>query len=75
MFGFLKNSIALALFAGFLITLFSVMDSKINKNPKSKSEFVRLFIISSLVTYCLLPFYYIPKKIFKEIIDVSPPKF
>ena len=64
MLEFLKNSFILSLTIGFLITLIILIDSKINKNPKSKSELVRLFIISSIVTYVLLPFYHIPKTIF-----------
>ena len=75
MLQFLKSSFMLAIIAGLLITIISVIDSKINKTSKSKSEYVRLFIISSIVVYCLLPFYHVPKAILKEIIDTNPPKF
>lgn len=75
MLGFLKNSFILSIIAGFLITLFSIIDGKLNKSSKSKSEYIRLFIISSIITYCLLPFYHIPKKILKEVIDAGPPSF
>jgi len=75
MLEFLKNALTLSLVTGFLITLFIYIDSKINKNEKTKSEYMRIFIISGIVTYCIIPFYHVPKKILKEIIDVNPPSF
>ncbi len=83
MLQFLKNSISFSMCVGIIITFLSYVDDKINglKIPdnsgprKILGKYLRLFIISSLVIYLMLSFYYIPKKIFKEIIDPSPAPF
>ena len=72
----LKNPIILALICGILVTLYLYVDSSlITKQQKSRGEYVRNFIISSSIFAILLPFYYIPKRIFKEEITPGPAPF
>jgi len=47
----------------------------ISKNEKTKGEYCRIFIVSSLIFAILLPYYHIPKRIFKENIIPGPAPF
>ena len=72
----LKNPIILALICGILVTLYLYVDSSlITKQPKSRAEYIRNFIISSGIFAILLPFYHIPKRIFKEEVTPGPAPF
>jgi hypothetical protein len=73
---FLKNPIILALIGGLLVSLYTYVDSRmISKNEKTKGEYCRVFIVSSLIFAILLPYYHIPKRIFKENIIPGPAPF
>jgi hypothetical protein len=72
----LKNPIVLALVGGLLVTLYLYVDNcLIEKKEKSKLGYCRLLILSSALFAVLLPYYHVPKRIFKEDIVPGPAPF
>ena len=75
-FDFLKNPIILAIIGGLLVSLYTYIDScMISKEQRKKAEYFRIFIVSSIIFAILLPYYHIPKRIFKENIIPGPAPF
>ena len=75
---YLGNPYLLSLFSSILITLYVYIDWKLNNFEINNFDFlkiIRIFIISFLIMFILLPYYYIPKRIYKEIINVGPAPF
>lgn len=75
MLSLLKNSIVFALVVAIIITALVYLDSKICDTPKDDIFYIKLFVSILIVTYLLLQFYHVPKKILTEIIDVGPANF
>ena len=72
----LKNPIVLAIIGGLLVTLYLYVDTTlIEKKEKSKFGYARVLFISSGLFAILLPYYHIPKRIFKEEIVPGPAPF
>ena len=73
---FLKNPIILAIIGGLLVSLYTYIDSRIiSKEQRKKAEYLRIFVVSSIIFAILLPYYHIPKRIFKENIIPGPAPF
>ena len=72
----LKNPIVLAIIGGLLVTLYRYVDTTlIDKKEKSKVGYARVFIVASGLFAVLLPYYHVPKRIFKEEIVPGPAPF
>ncbi len=72
----IKNPFMLSILGGILISLYSYIDNKFfTKHDKNVYDYTRIFVISSIVIGILLPYYHIPKRIFKEVISTGPAPF
>jgi len=72
----LKNPIVLAIICGLLVTLYLYVDTTlIDKKEKSKIGYLRVFAVASALFAVLLPYYHVPKRIFKEDIVPGPAPF
>jgi hypothetical protein len=72
----LKNPIVLAIIGGLLVTLYLYVDTTlIDKKEKSKIGYLRVFAVTSALFAVLLPYYHVPKRIFKEDIIPGPAPF
>jgi len=73
---FFKNPIILAIIGGLLVSLYTYIDDRIiSKEQRKKAEYLRILIVSSIIFAILLPYYHIPKRIFKENIIPGPAPF
>ena len=76
---YLHNPYIISIVGGLLITYYAYVDkitnsNKMVENYKMYINHFKLFFVSSLIISLLLPYYHIPKRIFKEkiLIDDHP---